>query len=116
MGRLPDRAGEGTVTLADLILPVSHEWARERCLVFPLSLAQRLLEVQDEVGDVRYRLVPTLLTDGRYLCNADLLTECVPGGFLAPAFARLNAGNFGQVEVIPWADVAAFLPPSPPLP
>lgn len=82
-------------------------------LVFPAELADRLLEVQEEVADPRYNLVPTPLTDGRYLCNADLLTECVPGGFLHPAFARLNPGNFGLIEVMLRADVGDILPPDP---
>jgi hypothetical protein len=100
------------MTLADVQLPVTYEWASGCSLVFPAELADRLLEVQDEVGDSRYRLVPTPTVDGRFLCRAELLTECV-SGFLAPAFARLNAGNFDQVDVVAWAEAVALLPAEP---
>lgn len=103
------------MTLADLQLPVTYEWASGYALVFPAALAERLLEVQEEVGDSRYRLVPAPTVDGRFLCRAELLTECVDG-FLAPAFARLNADNFNQIEVIAWEEAVALLPPDPPLP
>jgi len=100
------------MTLADVQLPVTYEWASGYALVFPAALADRLLEVQEEVGDQRYHLIPAPTVDGRFLCRAELLTECV-SGFLAPAFARLNAANFDQIEVVAWADALALLPPDP---
>lgn len=98
------------MTLADITLPVAYEWAREYALVFPAALAQRLAEVQAAVGDESYNLIPAPLIDGRYLCNADLLTECTSGGFLYPAFSQLDASKFDQIEVVPIADALALLP------
>jgi len=102
------------MTLADIQLPVTYEWAIGYALVFPAALAARLLEVQEEVGDQRYYLIPAPTVDGRFLCRAELLTECVTG-FLAPAFARLNAVNFNQIEVVAWADAVELLLPDPPI-
>jgi hypothetical protein len=102
------------MTLADITLPVGVEWARGHALLFTAALAQRIAEVQEEVGDTRYRLEPRLLTDGRYFVGADLLTECVPDGFLYPAFSLLDASRFDEIEVVPMADALALLPPDPP--
>lgn len=101
------------MTLADISLPVEYEWAKHYALVFPAALAQRLADVQKAIGDSRYSLFPAPTTDGRYLCNADLLTECVEGGFLHAAFCMLDSSKFDQIEVLPRADAAALLPPDP---
>lgn len=98
------------MTLQEITMPVDVVWARQHALVFASDMAQRLVQVQDEIGDTRYRLEPQLLTDGRYMCNADLLTECLPGGFLHAAFTRLDASRFGEIEVVPMAEVIALLP------
>lgn len=98
------------MTLADITLPVTHEWAREYALAFPAALAQRLAEVQAAVGDGSYNIIPASLIDGRYLCNADLLTECTPNGFLHPAFSQLDASKFDQIEVLTHAAAAELLP------
>lgn len=89
------------MTLAEVTLPVDPEWARKHRLVFSAELAARLSEVQKDVGDSRYRLEPEPTGDGTYWAGADLLTECVPGGFLFPAFSRLDAGRFDEITVVP---------------
>lgn len=101
------------MTLADVAMPVDLAWARSRALVFSSAFSQRIAQVQDEAGDTRYRLEPVPLTDGRYMVGADLLTECVPGGFLYPAFSLLDASQFDEIAVVPIADALALLPPSP---
>ena len=73
------------MTLAEVSLPVDLGWARLHALVLSSELAKRLLEVQDEVGDGRYRLQP--------------------GGFLHAAFSKLDAARFDEIEVVPLADV-----------
>jgi hypothetical protein len=50
------------------------------------------------------------------MLSADLLTAIEPGGWLSGMWehadkAVLNA----SVEVLPWADAVALLPPSPPI-
>lgn len=98
------------MTLSQITLPVSLAWARSHALVFEADMAQRVADVQREIGDHRYRVEPQLLTDGRYMVGALLLTECLPGGFLHAAFTRLDASRFGEIEVVPMAEVIALLP------
>jgi len=96
--------------LSDVSLPVDLAWVRLRALVFSPALAQRIAEVQDEVGDTRYRLTPQELANGNYFVGADLLTECVPGSWLYPAFSRLDQSQFDQIAVVPMSEVARLLP------
>lgn len=102
------------MTLGDLTLPISYEDARQWALVFDVQLAQRLAEIHAEHGSEKCVPVPRLMTDGRLMLCADLLTEVMPGGLLhamweAADKATLNA----SVEVIPWADAVALLPVDP---
>jgi hypothetical protein len=98
------------MTLFDITLPVTYEWGIAHALVFADDLAQRLAEVQDEYGDPRHVPSPRLLTDGRYMLTADILTECVPGGLIYGGFSHLDASRFDEIEVMPIADAIALLP------
>lgn len=98
------------MTLADITLPVSYEWGVAHALVFGPALAQRLAEVQAAHGDPRHVPAPRLLTDGRWMLPADILTECLPGGLVHGGFSQLDAGRFGEIEVVPIADALALLP------
>lgn len=98
------------MTLSEVTLPVDLGWARLHALVVSAELASRLLEVQGEVGDGRYRLQPAARSNGTYWVGADLLTECVPGGFLHAAFSRLDAARFDEIEVVPIAEALALMP------
>lgn len=102
------------MTLADLTLPVDLAWAKGFALVFDVSLTQRLAEVQAEHGDPRHVPNARPLTDGRYMLNADILTECLPGGLVYGGFSQLNAERFDEIEVVPIADALALLPQSQP--
>jgi hypothetical protein len=54
------------------------------------------------------------MTDGRLMLSADLLTEVMPGGLLADMWAAADkAVLLPNVEVIPWGDAIALLPPEP---
>lgn len=99
------------MTLADLALPVTYEWARNYALVFDFALAQRLAEVQGEHGDPRHVPEPRLLSDGRWMLNADILTECLPGGLVYGGFSQLDAGRFSEIAVMLIADAPVLLPP-----
>jgi len=101
------------MTLSDLTLPVSYEWGVAHALVFDVALAQRLAEVQGQHGDPRHVPSPRRLTDGRFMLTADILTECVPGGLVYGGFSQLDAGRFGEIEVVPLADALALLPAEP---
>ena len=100
------------MTLGDLTLPLSYDDARGYALVFTPQLAGRLAELHALHGSDKCRPVPRVLTDGRLMLSADVLTEIEPGGLLhamweAADKAVLNAA----VEVLPWADAVALLPP-----
>lgn len=105
------------MTLADLTLPISYASAKGYALVFGVALSERLAEIHAEHGSNKCRPVPRVLTDGRLMLSADVLTEVMPGGLLHGMWEAadkevLNA----QVEVLPWDDAVALLPPDPPMP
>ncbi len=102
------------MTLGDLTLPISYADARQYALVFTPVLAGRLAELHGIHGSQKCVPVPRVLTDGRLMLSADVLTEVEPGGLLHAMWqsadkAVLNA----SVEVLPWAAAVALLPPSP---
>jgi hypothetical protein len=101
------------MTLADVTFPVAYEWGVAHALVFDAALAQRLAEVQAEHGDPRHVPAPRLLTDGRFMLTADILTECLPGGIVYGGFSHLDARRFDEIEVVPLANVVALLPSEP---
>ena len=98
------------MTLAEIELPVTYEWGVSHALLFDAALAQRLGEVQAEHGDPRHVPSPRLLTDGRFMLTADILTECIPGGLVYGGFSQLDAGRFDEIAVVPLADALALLP------
>jgi len=104
------------MTLSDITLPVTYEWGIAYALVFAEDLAVRLAEVQAEHGDPRHIPSPRLLTDGRYMLTADILTECVPGGLVYGGFSNLDASRFDEIAVMPIADAVALLPEPDPQP
>jgi len=103
------------MTLADITLPIPYEQARQYALVFDAALAQRLQQLHADVGRPDCVAVPSLLTDGRYMLCADLLTAIEPGGWLHEMWeAADKAILLPAVEVIPWEDAVALLPPQAP--
>ena len=103
--------------LRDLPLPISDDEARGFALVFQPALAARLGQLHAEYGSTNCVPVPSLLTDGRLMLCADVLTEVAAGGLLAAMWARADQTVLGaSVEVIPWSEAAAMLPPPEPMP
>ena len=98
------------MTFSDITLPVTYEWGVAHALVFDVALAQRLAQVQAEHGDPRHVPNARMLTDGRFMLTADILTECLPGGLVYGGFSQLDAGRFDEIEVVPIADALALLP------
>lgn len=99
------------MTLADVTFPISYEWGQAHALVFTTQLAGRLAQLHAAHGSPNCVPVPRVLTDGRFMLSADVLTEVQPGGLLhamweAADKAVLNA----SVTVLPWADAVALLP------
>ena len=99
------------MTLGDLTLPISYADARQWALVFTPALAARLAELHAEHGSRLCRPVPRVLTDGRLMLSADVLTEVGPGGLLEAMWAAADKDVLAQaVEVMPWAEAVALLP------
>jgi hypothetical protein len=102
------------MTLGDLALPISYAEARQWALVFDVQLAERLAEIHAEHGSNKCRPVPRVLTDGRLMLSADVLTEVGPGGLLEGMWAAADKTVLAQaVTVMPWADAVALLPADP---
>ena len=105
------------MTLADITLPISYADAKKLALVFTPQLAQRLAELHALHGTTKCVPMPRVLTDGRLMLCADVLTEVMPGGLLHSMWAAADqAVLLASVAVIPWADAVALLPPDQPLP
>ena len=103
------------MTLADLTLPISYADARVLALVFTPQLAGRLAELHAEHGSPNCVPMPRTLTDGRLMLCGDVLTEIAPGGLLHAMWQAADQAVLGaSVEVMPWADAVALLPPDPP--
>jgi hypothetical protein len=99
------------MTLADIAIPISYEDAKQLALVFTPQLAQRLAELHAEHGTTNCVPMPRVLTDGRLMLCADVLTEVGEGGLLQGMWeAADKAMLLPAVEVIPWDEAVALLP------
>jgi hypothetical protein len=104
------------MTLSDLTLPIPYADARGLALVFTTQLAGRLAQLHGQYGSPNCVPVPRTLTDGRLMLSADVLTEIEPGGLLHAMWQAADQAVLGaSVEVLPWADAVALLPPDPPI-
>lgn len=103
--------------LGDLTLPIDVDTARSYALVFGVPLAARLAELHAIHGSQKLVPWPVQLMDGRLMLSADLLTEVLPGGMLAPMWAAADQSVLLQaVEVIPWEDAVAMIDQGEPEP
>lgn len=103
--------------LRDLSLPITDAEARGLALVFAPALAARLRQLHAAYGTTNCVPVPSSLVDGRWMLCADVLTEVRPGGLLAAMWAAADQSVLGAaVEVMPWEEAVAMLPPPPPMP
>jgi hypothetical protein len=102
------------MTLADLTLPISDADAKALALVFAPQLAGRLAQLHAQYGTPNCVPMPRMLTDGRLMLCADILTEVMPGGLLHAMWqAADQATLLASVAVIPWDEAVALLPPDP---
>jgi hypothetical protein len=104
------------VTLADLTLPLAYEESRTLAIVYPYEIAAALYQLQAEYGDPRHVHHGVQLTDGRYCLCGDILSEVGPGGLLEGLFSHITPEMMAAVDVIPWAEAAALMPPVEPEP
>ena len=104
------------MNLSGVTLPISYADASGLALVFTPGLAARLAELHGLHGSPNCVPMPRTLTDGRLMLCADVLTEIAPGGLLHAMWEAADQQVLGQaVEVLPWADAVALLPPDPPM-
>jgi len=106
------------MTLSDLLLSSTLPdlaALRQVALVFDTALCQRLVNVQAWFGDPRHVPHPVALTDGRWMLCGDVLTECQPGGIVYEGFSHLDPSRFGEIEVVPLAEVEIAEPQPPQL-
>jgi hypothetical protein len=102
------------MTLGDLTLPILYADASQYALVFTPQLAARLAELHAEYGRPDCVPMPRTLIDGRLMLSADILTAIEPGGWLHAMWEAADKSVLmAAVEVIPWADAVALLPPDP---
>jgi hypothetical protein len=86
---------------------------RQCALVFDTSLAGALAAKWAEYGSTNCVPSPVLLTDGRYMLSADVLSEVGPGGLLHAMWAASDiAAIAAGTEVMPWGDAVAMIPAS----
>jgi hypothetical protein len=103
--------------LRDLSLPINAAEGRELALVFTAALAARLGQLHAAYGSTNCVPVPLLLTDGRLMLCADVLTEVRAGGLLAAMWGHADQSVLGaSVEVIAWDEAVALLPTPEPMP
>jgi hypothetical protein len=100
------------MTLADLELPITDAYGKSIALVFSTALAARLAELHKDYGSDLAVPMPRQLTNGRLMLCGDILTMVEPGGFLHEMWIHADAAVLlPGVEIIPWADAVALLPP-----
>jgi hypothetical protein len=102
------------MTLAEMssLLPIPYEEARALALVYPHDVAVALYGVQSEHGDPRHVPAGVQLVDGRWMLCGDVLSEIGEGGILSGAWQYVTTEMMDRVDVIPWADAVALLPPA----
>jgi len=102
--------------LLDITLPLSDVDAKGYALVFSMAFAARLAELHAQYGGPNCVPIPSMLTDGRLMLSADILTEVMPGGLLAAMWQHADQAAVGsEVEVIAWGDAVAMLPQPEPM-
>lgn len=105
------------MTLADITLPITDEYGKSIALVFDPALAIRLAELHSQHGSPNAVPMPLQLTDGRLMLCGDILTMVEEGGLLHGMWSHADMSVLlPSVEVIPWADAIALLPPESPSP
>jgi hypothetical protein len=100
------------VTLTQL-LAADIETQRQWALVFGVQLTQALQAKWQQHGSVNAIPNAILLTDGRYMLPADVLSEVLPGGLLHAMWAASDhAAIAAGTTVLPWSEAVAMIPPS----
>ena len=99
------------MTLDQLTLPLAYAESRTLAIVYPYEIAAALYRLQTEYGDPRHVHHGVQLTDGRYCLCGDILSEVGPGGLLEGLFSHITPEMMAAVDVIPWDEATALMPP-----
>jgi hypothetical protein len=98
------------MTLSQL-LTADIETQRQWALVFGASLADALAAKWSEHGSTVCVPSPRLMTDGRYMLSADVLSEVGPGGLLHAMWIASDVQAIAAgTEVMPWGEAVAMIP------
>jgi len=108
---------ENPQTVAELLpfLPLPYAYAKQWACVFSQELADRLVEVQESLGNLQFRVTPIALTDGRFMIRGAILSETAANGLYGLPFSLLDASRFDEVAILPWADAMALRPQPDPV-
>jgi hypothetical protein len=88
----------------------TYETAKQFALVFGQEPYLALQATGAQHPNSQHRVSARQLTDGRWMLNADLLTEIGNGGLYSEGFGSLDPALFELVEVFPIQDALALLP------
>ena len=105
------------MTLAQL-LTADIDTQRQYALVFGAPLATVLRQRWEQFGTTNLVPTPSLLTDGRYMLGADILSEVSEQVDSKRLLARMwrnsnRAVIAAGITIIPWAEAVALLPQTP---
>jgi hypothetical protein len=105
------------VTLEDIEIPPSVEFAQAHALVFDPPLGVRLAELHAQHCRPDCFVVPRELTNGRLALGCDLLLAIEPGGWLHEMWEAADKEVLlPAVEIIPWDEIVLVQPDEPPSP
>jgi len=105
------------MTLAQL-LTAGIDTQRQYAMVFGGQLAAVLRQRWEQFGTTNLVPTPVVLTDGRYMLSADILSEVSEQEDSRRLLARMwrnsnRAVIAAGITIIPWADAVALLPQTP---
>lgn len=96
--------------LTDLTFPINHQEASQYALVFSELLANKISEIQLIHGPANCRLSPLLLSNGKFMLYADILTEINSGGLLYSTWLSIDQEILNNdVEVFLLSDVLSLI-------
>jgi hypothetical protein len=88
---------------------------RGLALILTPELQSTLVDVQEQLGPRQHQVATVLLTDGRFMLGADLLTEIGETGLYSAGFGQLPPEVLPLVDVMPMAEALALRPESEPM-
>jgi hypothetical protein len=95
------------------LLNSNIEVLREYALIFSSELAAEVENKWTQFGDTNCVPSPVLLTNGKYMLCADILTEIQPGGLLHNMWINSNVATIvAGTEIVLLRDIIPLIPTS----